>query len=44
MKEQMLGQRRNEAFSVFASNVADSYRKKNLIRLNAKAITPDTGE
>jgi peptidyl-prolyl cis-trans isomerase D len=44
MKEQMLGQRRNEAFSVFASNVADNYRKKNLIRLNAKAITPDTGE
>jgi peptidyl-prolyl cis-trans isomerase D len=44
MREQMLDQRRNEAFSVFASNVADSYKKKNLIRVNAKAITPDTGE
>jgi peptidyl-prolyl cis-trans isomerase D len=43
-REQMLDQRRNEAFSVFASNVADTYKKKNLIRLNAKATTPDAGE
>jgi peptidyl-prolyl cis-trans isomerase D len=43
-REQMLEQRRNEAFSVFASNVADTYKKKNLIRYNAKAATPDQGE
>ncbi len=43
-REQMLDQRRNEAFSVFASNVADTYKKKNLIRLNAKAAAPDAGE
>jgi peptidyl-prolyl cis-trans isomerase D len=43
-REQMLDQRRNEAFSVFASNVADTYKKKNLIRYNAKAATPDAGE
>ena len=38
MREQMLEQRRNEAFSVFAANVADTYKKKNLIAYNAKAI------
>ncbi len=43
-REQILEQRRNEAFSVFASNVADTYKKKNLIRYNAKAATPDQGE
>jgi peptidyl-prolyl cis-trans isomerase D len=43
-REQMLEQRRNEAFSVFASNVADTYKKKNLIRYNAKAASPDQGE
>jgi peptidyl-prolyl cis-trans isomerase D len=43
-REQMLDQRRNEAFSVFASNVADNYKKHNLIRYNAKAVTPQSGE
>jgi peptidyl-prolyl cis-trans isomerase D len=42
-REQMLDQRRNEAFSVFASNVADNYKKHNLIRYNAKAVTPEQG-
>ncbi|HEY3703812.1 MAG TPA: peptidyl-prolyl cis-trans isomerase [Terracidiphilus sp.] len=39
-REQMLDQRRNEAFSVFASNVADKYKKHNLIAYNAKATSP----
>jgi peptidyl-prolyl cis-trans isomerase D len=43
-REQILEQRRNEAFSVFASNVADTYKKKNLIRYNAKAASADQGE
>jgi peptidyl-prolyl cis-trans isomerase D len=37
-REQMLDQRRNEAFEVFASNVADNYKKHNLIAYNAKAM------
>jgi peptidyl-prolyl cis-trans isomerase D len=43
-KEGMLDQRRNEAFSVFASNVADSYKKRNLIRLSATPATSQPGE
>jgi peptidyl-prolyl cis-trans isomerase D len=42
-REQMLDQRRNEAFSVFASGVADSYKKHNLIRYNAKAQQSEQG-
>ena len=40
----MLEQRRNEAFEIFASNVANDYKKRNLVRYNAKATTPQTGE
>ena len=43
-KQQMLDQRRNEAFEVFASNLSDDYKKRKLIRYNAKAVTPETGE
>lgn len=43
-REQMLEQRRNEAFEIFASNVANDYKKRNLVRYNAKATTPQTGE
>jgi peptidyl-prolyl cis-trans isomerase D len=43
-KEQMLNQRRNEAFELFASKVADDYKKHNLIQINAKALTPESGE
>jgi peptidyl-prolyl cis-trans isomerase D len=42
-RQQMLEQRRNEAFEVFASNVADGYKKRKLIQYNAKAVTPESG-
>ena len=43
-KQQMLEQRRSESFEVFATDVANQYKKKNLIRYNAKAVQPETGE
>ncbi len=36
-RDQLLAERRNEAFSVFMSNVWNDYKKHNLIRFNAKA-------
>ena len=44
MKDQLLDQKRQEAFQVFASNVFSEYKKKNLVRLNAKSQSPLTGE
>jgi len=44
MKDQLLDQKRQEAFQVFASNVFNEYKKKNLVRLNAKSQSPLTGE
>jgi peptidyl-prolyl cis-trans isomerase D len=45
-REQMLEQRRQEAFSVFLGGVMDQYKKDKLIRMSAKAKTgpqiPDT--
>jgi peptidyl-prolyl cis-trans isomerase D len=35
-RDQLLNQRRGEAFSVFASGVWNDYKKRNLIRMNAK--------
>ncbi|HWG21636.1 MAG TPA: peptidyl-prolyl cis-trans isomerase [Terracidiphilus sp.] len=43
-RDQMLKQRQDEAFQIFASNVANDYKKHNLIRYNAKALTAETGE
>jgi len=43
-KEQMLRQRQDEAFGIFVSNVTSDYKKHNLIRLNAKSTTPESGE
>jgi peptidyl-prolyl cis-trans isomerase D len=37
MREQLLDQRRQEAFSVFLSSVMDDYKKQGRIRVNAKA-------
>jgi peptidyl-prolyl cis-trans isomerase D len=37
-RDQLLAERRNEAFSVFMSSVWNDYRKHNLIRFNAKAL------
>ena len=36
-RDQLLAERRNEAFSVFMSGVWNDYKKHNLIRFNAKA-------
>jgi peptidyl-prolyl cis-trans isomerase D len=43
-REQMLAERRDEAFQLFASNIAAEYKKHNRIRINPKAITPESGE
>ena len=37
MREQLLDQRRSDAFSVFLSDVMDEYRKRGRLRVNAKA-------
>ncbi len=37
-RDEILDQRRNEAFSVFLSGVWNDYKKHNLIRLNAKPV------
>jgi peptidyl-prolyl cis-trans isomerase D len=43
-RDQILDQRRNEAFQLFASSVVNDYRKSNRVRINPKAQTPETGE
>ncbi|MGA7258069.1 MAG: peptidyl-prolyl cis-trans isomerase, partial [Terracidiphilus sp.] len=43
-RQQILDQRQEEAFEIFASNVANDFKKRNLIRYNPKAITPESGE
>ena len=39
-RDQLLEQRRSEAFNIFMSGVLDDYKKHNRIRMNAKAKTP----
>jgi peptidyl-prolyl cis-trans isomerase D len=39
-RDEMLDQRRNEAFGVFVSGVFNDYKKRNLIRMNAKTPGP----
>ena len=41
-RDEMLEQKRQDAFSVFLSGVMDQYKKKGWIRLNAKAAAPET--
>jgi peptidyl-prolyl cis-trans isomerase D len=43
-KDEMLSEKRNEAFQLFASNIAAEYKKHNRIRVNPKAVTPEAGE
>ncbi len=44
-RDQLLNQRREEAFSVFADKVIHEYQSKGLVRMNAKEKTPPvTGE
>jgi peptidyl-prolyl cis-trans isomerase D len=40
-REQMLGQRRSQAFEVFLSNLMDDYKKHKLIQFNARAQSPE---
>ena len=42
MRDEILDQRRSEAFNVFLSGIMDDYKKHNRIRMNAKAqATPE---
>jgi peptidyl-prolyl cis-trans isomerase D len=41
-RDELLQQRRAEAFNVFMGGVLDDYKKHNRIRLNAKAKSPNT--
>jgi peptidyl-prolyl cis-trans isomerase D len=43
-KEQMLSEKRDEAFQLFAANIAADYKKHNRIRINPKAVSAETGE
>ena len=44
MKDQILEQKRQEAFEVFASSIINEYKKSNRVRLNAKSQAPLSGE
>ena len=44
MKDELLEQKRQEAFQVFASTVITDYRKNNRVRMNAKTQSPIPGE
>ncbi len=41
-RDQMLQQRRDQAFNIFVSEVWNHYRKHGLVRMNPKALKPQT--
>ncbi len=41
-RDQILEQRREQAFNIFVSDVWNSYRKRGLVRMNPKALKPAT--
>ena len=43
-RDQILNQRRGEAFQLFVTTLADDYRKHKRIAVNAKASKPEQGE
>ena len=43
-RDQILDQRQEEAFNLFASNVVANYKKRGLIRINPKTTAPEQGE
>ena len=43
-KDQILEQKRQEAFEVFASSIISEYKKKNRVSINAKSQSPLSGE
>jgi peptidyl-prolyl cis-trans isomerase D len=44
MKDQILEQKRQEAFGIFASNVINEYKKNNRVRINAQSQSQIPGE
>jgi peptidyl-prolyl cis-trans isomerase D len=44
IKDELLDQKRQEAFGVFASNIFEQYKKDKRIQLNAKSQSPLSGE
>jgi peptidyl-prolyl cis-trans isomerase D len=43
-RDQLLEQKRQEAFEIFANNIITQYKKNNRVRINAKSQSPLTGE
>lgn len=43
-RDEMLNEKRDEAFQLFASNVTNEYRKDKRISINPKALAPEPGE
>jgi len=43
-RDQLLEQKRQEAFEIFANNIITDYKKNNRVRINAKSQSPLTGE
>ena len=43
-RDQLLEQKRQEAFEIFANNIITEYKKNNRVRINAKQQSPLTGE
>ncbi len=43
-RDQILQQRRGEAFQLFVTNITNDYKKHKRIVINTKATTPETGE
>jgi peptidyl-prolyl cis-trans isomerase D len=43
-KDQLLEQKRQEAFQVFASNIISDYKKNNRVRMNTTSQSPLSGE
>ncbi|MGA9584156.1 MAG: peptidylprolyl isomerase [Terracidiphilus sp.] len=44
VRDQILEQKRQEAFEIFANNIITEYKKDNRVRINAKSQSPLAGE
>jgi len=44
VRDQILEQKRQEAFEIFANNIITDYKKNNRVRVNAKSQSPLAGE
>jgi peptidyl-prolyl cis-trans isomerase D len=44
IRDQILEQKRQEAFEIFANNIITDYKKNNRVRINAKSQSPLAGE